>query len=259
MLWKLLKYDLRAMWKQFSLIWFAALALALVNRFTIDGRNSSSLIGEDTAGLLLMLLGMVFMAMFATTAVFVIQRFYKGLLGDEGYLMHTLPVHAWQLVASKLLCAVLTFTASVAVSFLAMFLMVPFRWDDLSKLSGLFRILLQGAARHPSMLLFVLEALVLLFSCLILGVSMLYLAMALGHLFHRRRALMSTAAFLGLSVLLTQFYVRLNGWSAYRLLTRLLSANDHTALWGGIAVLLLPAAVFLAAVSWILSNRLNLE
>ncbi|MCI8688414.1 MAG: hypothetical protein HFF57_08920, partial [Lawsonibacter sp.] len=35
MLLRLLKYDFRAMWKQFSLIWGAALALALANRFSI--------------------------------------------------------------------------------------------------------------------------------------------------------------------------------------------------------------------------------
>ena len=35
MLLKLLKYDFRAMWKQFSLIWGAALALAQANTFSI--------------------------------------------------------------------------------------------------------------------------------------------------------------------------------------------------------------------------------
>ena len=34
MLFKLLKYDFRAMWKQFSLVWGAALALSLVHRMT---------------------------------------------------------------------------------------------------------------------------------------------------------------------------------------------------------------------------------
>lgn len=33
-------------------------------------------------------------------------RFKKNLLGDEGYLMHTLPVKKWQLTASKVIAAV---------------------------------------------------------------------------------------------------------------------------------------------------------
>ena len=53
MLLKLLKYDFRAMWKQFSLIWGAALVLALVNRFTLDGQNSTSMVGEQTSGLMI--------------------------------------------------------------------------------------------------------------------------------------------------------------------------------------------------------------
>lgn len=35
MLGKLLKYDFRSMWKQFSVIWPAALILAFLNRFTM--------------------------------------------------------------------------------------------------------------------------------------------------------------------------------------------------------------------------------
>ena len=35
-----------------------------------------------------------------------IQRYYK-LLGEQGYLMLALPVHAWQHLAAKLICGVL--------------------------------------------------------------------------------------------------------------------------------------------------------
>ena len=35
MLFKLLKYDFRSMWKQFSIIWPAALIIGLINRFTL--------------------------------------------------------------------------------------------------------------------------------------------------------------------------------------------------------------------------------
>ena len=49
MLFKLLKYDFRAMWKQFSLIWGAALVLAQVNRFSIFWDVDDHVIGlSDT-------------------------------------------------------------------------------------------------------------------------------------------------------------------------------------------------------------------
>ena len=88
---KLLKYDFRSMWKQFAFIWPAALALALVNHFTINGLDGSSTVGETTAGISMLVYVAILMAMFIVALVFAIQRFFKGLLGDEGYLMTPFP------------------------------------------------------------------------------------------------------------------------------------------------------------------------
>ena len=110
MLGKLLKYDFRSMWKQFSVIWPAALILAFINRFTVFGIHNpgGSVLGEWMGVASMGLFGGVCFTMVILSAVFVLTRFYKGLLGDEGYLMHTLPVHSWQLVLSKLICALVT-------------------------------------------------------------------------------------------------------------------------------------------------------
>ena len=48
----------------------------------------------------------VMMAAFVVTAVILIQRFYKNLLGSEGYLMFTLPVTVTQHLLSKTIIAV---------------------------------------------------------------------------------------------------------------------------------------------------------
>ena len=96
---RLVKYDFRSMFKQFGFIWPAALLLALVNHFTLFGLNSTSTVGETAAGMAMLVYVAILMAMFIITMIFVIQRFFKGLLGDEGYLMHTLPVRPWQLIS----------------------------------------------------------------------------------------------------------------------------------------------------------------
>ena len=101
---KLLKYDFRSMWKTFRIVWPAALILALVNRFTLFGTTNP---GESAFGQWVSVISMglfigVCFTLVILSAVFVLTRFYKGLLGDEGYLMHTLPVKSWQLVLSKL-------------------------------------------------------------------------------------------------------------------------------------------------------------
>ena len=99
---RLVKYDFRSMFKQFGFIWPAALLLAMVNHFTLFGLNSTSTVGETTAGMAMLVYVAILMAMFIITMIFVIQRFFKGLLGDEGYLM-TPP--AGQALAAHLLQA----------------------------------------------------------------------------------------------------------------------------------------------------------
>ena len=134
---RLVKYDFRSMFKQFGFIWPAALLLALVNHFTLFGLNSTSTVGETTAGMAMLVYVAILMAMFIITMIFVIQRFFKGLLGDEGYLMHTLPVRPWQLISSKLLSAVAATLLSIVVAVFSILLIAPVQW--VPELGTLFR------------------------------------------------------------------------------------------------------------------------
>ena len=54
------------------------------------------------------------LASIIASVVLGIQRFYK-LLGDQGYLMFSLPMPAWKHIGARLLCACLTSTLAVAV------------------------------------------------------------------------------------------------------------------------------------------------
>lgn len=134
---RLVKYDFRSMFKQFGFIWPAALLLAMVNHFTLFGLNSTSTVGETTAGMAMLVYVAILMAMFIITMIFVIQRFFKGLLGDEGYLMHTLPVRPWQLISSKLLSAVAATLLSIVVAVFSILLIAPVQW--VPELGTLFR------------------------------------------------------------------------------------------------------------------------
>ena len=56
--------------------------------------------------------------------VLMVQRFYKNLLGDEGYVMFTLPVSIHQQVWSKLIVSAVWFAATFAMVCLASLIMV---------------------------------------------------------------------------------------------------------------------------------------
>ena len=254
MLWKLLKHDFRSMWKSFALIWPAALVLALINHFTLPYDEGVTQSNELLAIITIMAFTAVLFAMFVAVMIFVVQRFYKGLLGDEGYLMHTLPVRSWQLVASKLICAVVTALVSLAVIFLACLLMVPIRWGQVLRIA-FFQDLWEGLLSNPDAMLYLLEFLLLTVTALLLFVTMTYLSMSIGHLFHRR-IIMSVAAFIFLDVLGTVYVDVLDQLMVW---DELFNAAPHAAFWGVFGVMLLPALLFAAGTVWILSHRLNLE
>ena len=260
MLGKLLKYDFRAMWKQFSMIWLAALVIALINRFTLPFNRQGGL-GTENELLAVITISVfigVMCAMFVVAMVFVLTRFYRGLLGDEGYLMHTLPVKTWQLVFSKLVCAIVVTVVNVLVSFLAMFLMMPINWIEVFDME-LWMSLAQGLLQRPDALLYLGEFFLLCVVAQALMITMVYLSMAIGHLFHRRRVLMSVVAFFALDIAGNLVISLVNELGLLGFLDELAMWGGHTGFWVGITLLLLPAVLMFLASSYLLKHRLNLE
>ena len=226
---KLLKYDFRSMWKTFRIVWPAALILALVNRFTLFGTTNP---GESAFGQWVSVISMglfigVCFTLVILSAVFVLTRFYKGLLGDEGYLMHTLPVKSWQLVLSKLICALATTVVNGIVGF-------------------------------ADTIVYFLEFLLLMLVMCAAMFMTFYLAMAIGHLFSKRRILMSVIAFFLLNILDSVVTSSLHHMDALNWLYGM-DLSSHLGYWLGILLLLIPTVLMFLVTRYILKNKLNLE
>lgn len=260
MLGKLLKYDFRSMWKQFSVIWPAALVLAFINRFTLFGVEHPGRggVGEWTAIVTMTLFVGVCIAMAIVSAVFVLTRFYKGLLGDEGYLMNTLPVRSWQLVLSKLVCALVTTVVNGIVGILAMFLMMPLDWTELLD-TELWASLMRGLVQQPDVLLYMVEFFLMLLAGAVLTFTVLYLSMSIGHLFSKHRIVMSVAAYFGLHILGSIVLTVLGETGLMNRFLITFASGTHTALWAAILFQMIPAALAFWATAWILKHKLNLE
>ena len=261
MLFKLLKYDFRAMWKQFSLIWGAALALALANRFSIFWDVDDHAIGlsdTTTSGITVFAFMSVITAMFVIAVIFVVNRFSKGLLGGEFYLMFTLPVRPWELVASKLICGTVTWIGCGVVALLSPFIMAPVNWLELMQFP-FWSDILRGIMKHPGTLALMAEFCLVILAFIVLFISVMYLAMAIGHLFSRHRRLISVAAFIGLYILIANVYGRVFSYRFIQSLMNTVNVNAYSSMLTAAAIMLIPAAIFLAAVCWILENKLNLE
>lgn len=253
MLLKLLKYDLRAMMKHFSLVWGLALGLAAVSGiFSINSFWSfnSSLIHMAARFAPVALIAII-VGMFVIAMLFVIRQFSRGLLGDEGYLLHTLPVRSWQLVLSKLICALCAFAISGAVIILAFLMMISFSWSLLWS-SELWSAVVPAVVKHWDTLAYLAEFCLLLTVLMALGISTVYLAITVGHLVPRRRGLASAAVFIGI-------YVAINFYGGWVTDLFVFPLESHAGIWAAMAVIALPAALCLAGTSWLLEHKLNLD
>lgn len=267
---KLLKYDFRSMLKQFAFIWPAALVLAVINRFTFSGLESSSAVGETTAGITMLVYVAILIAMFVITMIFVIQRFFKGLLGDEGYLMHTLPVRPWQLIGSKLLCAVVTTVLSIVVAICSILLIVP--WNDVNWgeiFAGLRYVLTHWNTYATHSVLYLLEFLLLICVGTAQGYLQLYLAMAVGHLFNKNRVAMSVVAYIAINAAFSALLSLLGNagfhsgffdiFNNAEFFASHPAATVHTAFLTAILSAALIGGVYFAGTEYILRKKLNLE
>ena len=129
MLGKLLKHEFRATARVFLPFYGAMVAVAIVTRILDAFRENSyargSVYGGVPQGIGLSITIMMICAVCIVALILTIQRFNKNLLGDEGYLMFTLPVGTDSLVFSKLTASVAWTLASIILAIAALAIAIP--------------------------------------------------------------------------------------------------------------------------------------
>ena len=126
MLKQLLKYEFKA---TKSLYFGLYLALALLSvvlgvSFRQEHALAHSTSFQNLEVILMVLYLSVIFAIAVLCFVSTVQRFYKNLLGREGYLMHTLPVTETQLILSKLITSMVWVLCSGLVGIVCITVMV---------------------------------------------------------------------------------------------------------------------------------------
>ena len=274
MLRKLLKHEFRAT-ARIMLPLFGLLVLASVGaNLSIRGMLDSDSTFLSTLGtILIMLFTVAIVAVGIVAFILMINRFYKNLLQDEGYVMMTLPVSIHQQIWSKLIVSTVWFAATVAVIGLACFIMaadirfIGELWQGLGDLtayvvrSNHLDLVANGAA-------FCAELLILCIAGAIALCLRFYSAMAIGFSFPNHKGLLSVAAYM-----VTDVAVQIFGFSGISLLNdswlhRLLlgwepnvsaAAGMHLSMWLLILLEIIYAAVFYFLTVYFLQKHLNLE
>ena len=258
MLTKLLKYEWKATGRVILPIAGGVLVLNLVSsllgHFVNNTSHSMPWVGFLTALLTLA----TFLGMLAVLAVCFfasIQRYYK-LLGEQGYLMLSLPVHAWQHIAAKLICGVLwTLFGFFYFGICGSFSLAILDGDGFS-LSGI------NTNDIPLLLTFLL----LILALIAMAQLHAYLACAFAGQFTQQRLLISIVSYFVLDFirqLLFLLGVILFAVKVYPSLADISSfiSTDSAILSSvcvvGLLVLLVDALLW-ALTQWLMTERLNL-
>lgn len=131
MLAKLLKYEMKASARTLVPLYIGTLIVALVCSvqmalFIADNRSGFAMtigvfqVNNTLTGILFLLFFGLCVAITVLTIMTVIQRFNHSLIGDEGYLMFTLPVTHTQLLSSKFIGALIWSVIGSFVMFLSL-------------------------------------------------------------------------------------------------------------------------------------------
>jgi hypothetical protein len=201
MLRKLLKYELKGT-ARYYLPLFGAIVL-----FSIINSVYSGIFTQKPGwinGALIFIEVILLIALMVMTFVITVQRFYKNLLGNEGYLMFTLPVSAHHNILSKLLAAMLWNIATLGTITRSIVIISRQVTDIISLIKLLWQNLIhffQIDALHATLML------VQWMSVGLLGVAVsilyLYLSMSIGQLANDHKFLASFGAYLGIQAIMS--------------------------------------------------------
>ncbi len=210
---KLCKYEWRYMLRIFLPMWALVLVLSVVNRFTLYIDSTSPLSSKIVT---LALLALVFAcgALGIVAIVMIVQRFYQGLLKDEGYLMFTLPVKSGMLINAKGVTAVLLLAITGIVGALV-FVIIGTRLVTWEEIQNTFGYLIESLNRYHISGFTVFMAVLWGVIAGLMGIAaqlyQIYLAIAIGQLGKKHRVALAVISYLGINILLSW----LTAWVAY--------------------------------------------
>ena len=126
MLGKLLKYDLKSIFKYWWLFAVSSVGVSVLGAISLLGFASAMQADTETDFSIFIGIMCFFAFLFCMLAlsafiivaeILIYVRFYKNLFSDEGYLTFTLPVKRHQLLTSKLIMAIITEACTVTLLF----------------------------------------------------------------------------------------------------------------------------------------------
>jgi len=222
MLRKLLKYEFMSTGRIFLPLYIVLVGVSIILKVFLTIEKTVQLMVLPQI-LLSILYVVLIIAVFALVYVITCYRFYKNLLGDEGYLMHTLPVKPYKHVLAKLITSFVWMIASILMAILSV-IILAFRKGIFDEIYGLFRTIFEGAGvllGNTSFNVTLITILMFSIVACITGFLMFYASMSVGQLLRGHRIIGGILAYFGfytasqiISLILLLIMSRTEIWTA---------------------------------------------
>lgn len=271
MLRKLLKYDLKALFKMWWIPAVTTIVLSIFKGFTQMAYNSDKMLPEIVYGVISLFSGLVtlsYVVFVVLTIVLFFSRFYKNFYTDEGYLTFTLPVSKVQHINSKLISSTLVSWATglvLVINAIVTILISEFKYIEFDNFFTELKELLSDIPTYEWVMFFEGVAIALLLP--IVANLFLFFCISIGSTVAKKaKVITSVAIFYGTtSVLSVVFFIlmifgidSIEGWFV-DLDGTMYDVAMNLILLVVILLIVIIASVLYALQYWILDRKLNLS
>ncbi len=271
MLSKLMKYEVKATQRIFLPMYALIIVFAGINKLfmQLNFQRSDGMFSIAT-GISMAVYVILIAATFVMTLVVMIQRFYKNLLGDEGYLSFTLPVKVHSHIDCKMLISLMWNVLSIVVAVLSVFILAVSS-NMMKETREILTAIGKDFQHYGGMAwLVAVEAIVLILVSILVSTLQIYASITVGSYCSKHKLLAGFGAFIGFGVVQQivgsiLFGIYTGGQQMdYFLHSKTLTdwAMLQTAagfLGASILFTLVFGAAFYFFTNWLLSKKLNLE
>ena len=261
MLGKLLKHEINATGRILLPLYLIMLLLSLVNR-ALAAINVLSGPLNIIKSFAVAAYVISILAALVVTFVIIIMRFYKNLMTDEGYLMFTLPAKPSQLINAKFIVALLWNVVSVIVVVASLFIVLATskRIDILKGYIDLIFASLKSDFGSRYVLL-TIEFILMIIVSVFQQILLIYVSIAIGHMFGNHKVLGSFAAYIALSTIMQiALTLILVIWAAFAGSSfEALDTLPQMIFPFTIIVSIIFSVLFYLATNYIFKRKLNLE
>lgn len=179
-------------------------AILLAISLAVNGGNFQGTLNTILNVTMIVLVVGLFIASWVVCLVLIIQRYYKNLLGDEGYLMFTLPVRTGEHIACKTISSVIWTTAGIITGLVAGLIILLGAIGPSEFMYELKGVLSEITAMDAgNMILLFVEMLILMLVGGASNVAEIFAAISIGHLWSQHRVLGAILAYIGIGTALS--------------------------------------------------------